>query len=309
MCELCKKISVSRHSDSDFEQQLLNAERSINIEMENLEVGSCLVSLNVFVAKRSWNHGNISWENHQDVVHHWSLVLDSHPSQQQTTHFSSGDDSVQGIWWDIPPYKTQLPAPQAEDVSLLDPSQRWDSVETFAWHHHWPTLRYSGTSCFNALVAVFPAANLSVGCRVLRHSWFLICFIMFSDHAVQASQLMSFDKACWTLDNILFAQNLARTLAWVQMSVGQVRVLSRHMWVYPFFQTRCPQFHIKGSQKHTVSAPNPGSTDRDTSEALFEQKKMPTPLSAPEFVARFVALCCSPFWLLSEKMEKQRQVE
>ena len=60
MCELCKKISVSRHSDSDFEQQLLNAERSINIEMENLEVGSCLVSLNVFVAKRSWNHGNIS---------------------------------------------------------------------------------------------------------------------------------------------------------------------------------------------------------------------------------------------------------
>ena len=31
---------------------------------------------------------------------------------------------------------------------------------------------------------------------------------------------------------------------------------------------------------------------------------MPTALSAPEFVACFVALCCSPFWLLSENMSK-----
>ena len=91
----------------------------------------------------------------------------------------------------------------------------------------------------------------AVGCKVLGEFWF---GKWFSEHAVQASQLMSFDKACWTLDNFVFGQNLALSLAWVQKSVGQVRVLSRHMWVYPFFQTRYLQFHIiKGSQKHTVS--------------------------------------------------------
>ena len=162
------------HKDINLDQETLTQTLNNNFSMLNAASTSKWKISRWVCCLVSWHHGNISWENHQDVVHHWSLVTESvldsesRPAIKSNTISSKGDDFLQQeklMFYPPTFYAPQTKLRKGRGCKLAGSKPEVGFRSNFSSWNLWMAITtwvmdsgYSGTSCFNGADGGGPAA-------------------------------------------------------------------------------------------------------------------------------------------------------